>query len=179
MTFQLLHFSGQFDLLHLILVTVAFIFLLLFLLKKPAKSIANEAPVEKIETIKPQNNDAALQVLAMLQQNGRFIDFLHEDLTHFSDADIGAAARFVHQGSQKILDQYFTFSPVCPQDEESRITLEEDFNAQEIQLTGRVTGQAPFTGTLIHKGWKVDACNLPQLAEGHDSHIIAKAEVEL
>ncbi|MCP8687359.1 DUF2760 domain-containing protein [Marinobacterium sedimentorum] len=123
--------------------------------------------------------DTALQLLSLLQQEARFVDFVREDLGSFSDADIGAAARVVHEGSQKALNSYFTLEPVRTEDEETRVTLAEGFNAQEVRLTGNVVGTAPFTGTLVHRGWKVTEVKLPKLASGHDTRVIAPAEVEL
>ena len=70
--------------------------------------------------------------------------------------------RVVHAGSQKTLNNYFSLSPIRTEDEESPITLAAGFNASAVRLTGNVVGEAPFTGTLIHKGWKVDSCHLPQ-----------------
>ena len=68
---------------------------------------------------------------------------------------------------------------VRDEQEESRITLAEGFDATSVRLTGNVVGQAPFTGTLVHRGWRVTEARLPKLAEGHDARIIAPAEVEL
>lgn len=139
--------------------------------------------VEKIVEVEPKlktaTPDAALQLLSLLQQEARFIDFMQEDLKGFADAEIGAAARVIHEGGQKVLNEYFSFAPVRSEDEESRITLPQGFNASEVRLTGNVVGEAPFTGTLIHRGWRVTDVKLPKLAEGHDARIIAAAEVEL
>jgi len=147
----------------------------------PASDAASEEPVEPVkeELLKETTPEAALQLLMLLQQDARLIDFIHEDLTGYDDSDVGAAARVVHEGSKKVLQQHFTFQTIRTEDEESRITLAEGFNASENRLTGNVTGQAPFTGTLIHKGWKVTDVSLPQLAKGHDVTIVAPAEVEL
>jgi hypothetical protein len=123
--------------------------------------------------------DAALQVLTLLQQNGRFVDFIQEDLAAYSDADIGAAARVVHEGSRKVLAEYFTLVPVRDEAEGSRITLAVGFDSASVRLTGNVTGEPPFSGTLIHRGWRAAEVNLPRLAPGHDASIIAAAEVEL
>jgi hypothetical protein len=123
--------------------------------------------------------DAALQVLTLLQQNGRFVDFIQEDLGGYSDADIGAVARVVHEGSKKVVSEYFTLVPVRDEDEESHITLPEGFDSASVRLTGNVAGEPPFSGTLVHRGWRVAEVKLPRLAEGHDASIIAAAEVEL
>ena len=40
-------------------------------------------------------------------------------------------------------------------------------------------GQAPFTGTLSHRGWQVTQVRLPQLTDARAAAIIAQAEVEL
>lgn len=190
-----------FDMLHLGLAILAVLFFILFLIKKPVKqqSSGHEVGNEKVaapEAIKPSVDqsaaetpkltqlkeatpDAALQLLTLLQQEARFIDFTQEDLASYSDADIGAAARVVHEGSKKALGTYFTLAAVRSEDEESRITLPAGFNASEVRLTGNVVGEAPFTGSLIHKGWKVTDIRLPKLADGHDTSIVAPAEVEL
>ena len=99
------------------------------------------APAPEFKAASP---DAALQLLALLQQNARLIDFFREDLKGFSDADVGAAARVVHEGA-KTLNEYFRLEPVQSESEESRITLNAGFNAAEVRLTGNVTGQPPFT----------------------------------
>ena len=123
--------------------------------------------------------ESALQLLSLLQQEARLIDFVQEDLTGFSDADIGAVGRVVHAGCRKIIAEHFTLAPVSDAGEQSKVTLESGFNAAQYRLTGNLTGEPPFTGTLVHPGWRVTATNLPQLVEGHDLNIIAPAEVEL
>ena len=55
----------------------------------------------------------------------------------------------------------------------------EGFNASEIRLTGNVVGEAPFYGTLVHKGWRAAKVSLPKITKGHHSEILAPAEVEL
>lgn len=143
------------------------------------KEVVVEKIVEKPALLKEASNDSALQLLALLQQESRFIDFAQEDLTGVVDADIGAAARVVHAGSQKVLQSYFDLAPVRAEEEESRVTLAEGFNAAEVRLTGNVVGSAPFTGTLVHRGWKVNDVKLPKIAVEHDVNIVAAAEVEL
>ncbi len=145
----------------------------------PEPKASNKPAPQAAAQLKEITPDTALQLLSLLQQEARFVDFVREDLGSFSDADIGAAARVVHEGSQKALSSYFTLEPVRSEDEESRVTLAEGFNAQEVRLTGNVVGTAPFTGTLVHRGWKVTEVKLPKLASGHDTRVIAPAEVEL
>jgi hypothetical protein len=123
--------------------------------------------------------DAALQLLALLQREARFIDFIEEDVAAYADADIGNAARVVHEGCRKVLRDNFTIKPVRAEDEGSRITLVAGFDAAAIRLTGNVVGQPPFTGSLAHRGWRVEQTRLPRLASAHDLSIVAPAEVEL
>jgi hypothetical protein len=123
--------------------------------------------------------DAALQLLGLLQQEGRFIDFLEEDVAAYSDAEVGAATRVVHEGCRKALRQHFTIEAVRSEPEGTRVTLAEGFDASAVRLTGNVVGRAPFAGSLTHRGWRVTETRLPKVAAGHDLSILAPAEVEL
>ena len=123
--------------------------------------------------------EAALQLLGLLQREARFIDFIQEDVAAYQDADIGVAARVVHEGCRKVLRDNFTISPVRDEAEGSRITLPEGFDAAAIRVTGNVVGQPPFTGSITHRGWRVVETRLPKLADGHELRVIAPAEVEL
>ncbi|WP_375577389.1 DUF2760 domain-containing protein, partial [Paracidovorax oryzae] len=123
--------------------------------------------------------DAALQLLALLQRESRFVDFLQEDIGAYSDADVGGAARLLHGGARKVLQDTFDLEPVRTEAEGSRLTLPAGFDAAAVRVTGNVVGQPPFTGTLQHKGWRATAVRLPALTEGHDTRVIAPAEVEL
>lgn len=200
MNLELGSMPSTFDLLHLILALLSLVLLIMVVTQRksstalpasqevpataaPTEPVTAETPEVKPEPkpaiLKEATPDAALQLLTLLQQDARFIDFVNEDLSSYSDEDIGAAARVVHEGSKKTLDAYFTLQAIRTEDEESRISLPEGFNASEVRLTGNVVGEAPFSGTLIHKGWKASEVKLPKLAEGHDVAIIAPAEVEL
>ncbi|MCE3607093.1 DUF2760 domain-containing protein [Massilia sp. P8910] len=123
--------------------------------------------------------DAALQLLSLFQRDARLIDFTQENLSGFSDADIGAAARVVHEGCAKVLREHFTIVPVRDEAEGSRITLNEGFDARAVRLTGNVVGKAPFNGSISHRGWRAADVRLPTLAVGHDTTVLAQAEVEL
>ncbi|MFZ1831139.1 MAG: DUF2760 domain-containing protein [Candidatus Competibacteraceae bacterium] len=123
--------------------------------------------------------DSALQLLALLQQEGRFVDFLEENVTAYSDADMGGAARVVHGGCRKVIHDYLQIEPVREEAEGVRLTLPAGFDAAAVRLTGNVVGQPPFTGTLMHRGWRVRQMTLPKVAEGHDVRVLAPAEVEL
>jgi hypothetical protein len=133
----------------------------------------------KEEPRKPPSTEPALQLLALLQREGRFVDFLEEDVSSFSDADIGAAARVVHAGCRKALREHLKLEPVRAEEEGAKVTLESGFPADQVKLTGNVTGKGPFTGTLRHRGWRAASLTLPTAVDGHDPRILAQAEVEL
>ena len=123
--------------------------------------------------------DSALQLLGLFQQEGRLVDFLEEDVGAYSDAEIGAAARVVHAGCGKALREHLELDPIRAEEEGARVTLEAGFNASEVRLTGNLVGKPPFTGTLMHRGWRAAEIKLPRLAEGHEVRVLAPAEVEL
>ena len=159
----------------------------------PPREVRIEVPVEKIVEVRVEvpidkivekvvtapSHTAALQLLGLLQREARFVDFVQEDTASYSDADIGAAARVVHEGCRKVLRAHFTIAPVRNEAEGSRVTLAAGFDATEVRLTGNVVGQAPFTGTLGHRGWHVTDTRLPQLTDDKAAAVLAQAEVEL
>jgi hypothetical protein len=156
--------------------------------KKPEKRPEKEIVVKEVikEVIREpkisasqHQRDGALALLALLQREGRLVDFLREPLDGFGDADIGAAARDVHRGCKKVLDQHLSFEPVMPGEEEDKVTVPKGFDPAEIRLVGEAKGEPPFKGTLRHHGWRVLEAKLPALAEGVDRMVIAPAEVEL
>jgi hypothetical protein len=134
---------------------------------------------------KPKKDTAALQregalaMLALLQREGRLIDFLREPLDGFSDADIGAAARDVHRGCKKVVDLHLTLEPMMAGNEDDKVTVPRGFDPSEIRLIGEARGEPPFAGTLRHHGWRAVDTRLPALADGLDRTVIAPAEVEI
>lgn len=144
--------------------------------EKPKKKKKKKKPAPVIKEAGP---GAALQLLALLQREGRFIDFLEEDVSEFSDEEIGAAARVVHEGAKKAIDEHFTIEPIHDEEEGERVTVEEGFDAHSIRLTGNVVGDPPYEGELTHRGWRCAEVDLPKMSEGHDPKILAPAEVEL
>ena len=123
--------------------------------------------------------EPALQLLALLQREGRLIDFLQQDIASFSDADIGAAARVIHEGCRKALREHAAIQPVRAEEEGSRVTVAAGFSPAEIKLSGDVGGSPPYSGVLRHRGWRAEQIKLPVPVAGHDPHVLAPAEVEL
>jgi len=118
-------------------------------------------------------------VLALLQRDGRLIDFLSEDLNGFSDAEIGAAARTVHVGCRKVLDSYLVLEPVYREQEGATVTVGTGFDPAAVRLSGNVVGSPPFRGSLRHHGWRATKATFPPIPPAHDPRILAPAEVEL
>lgn len=119
--------------------------------------------------------------LAMLQEKGRLVDFLMDDINPYNDAQVGAAARIVHAGCKRVLQEHFSIHPVRTEDEGSTVQVPAGYAADEYRLVGKIAGQAPFSGVLVHRGWKTDMVKLPQLLPSVPSQLpaIAPAEVEL
>ncbi len=140
---------------------------------------APRATLIKAAQLEKAPPDSALLLLSLLQKEGRFIDFMQEDVATYSDEDIGAAARVVHQGCARVLNEVVRIEPVRTEAEGAQITLELGFDPAEVRPTGQVVGEPPFTGALVHRGWRAANINLPQVASSRDLHILAAAEVEL
>ena len=138
-----------------------------------------ESVVTQPAVLRETAADAALLLLGILQREGRFIDFLQEDVSGFSDEEIGAAARVVHEGCKKSLADLVALAPIRPESEGDRLTLERGFDAGRVRLSGDVKGEPPFVGTVQHRGWYAETAKLPRIAQGHDVRVLAPAEVEL
>jgi hypothetical protein len=140
-----------------------------------------EAPVvaQAKEGPSAQEADRAVQMLALLQRDGRLIDFITEDISPYQDAQIGAAVRDVHESCRKALEHYMALEPVIASDEGQPVTVEPGFDPAAIKLIGNVTGRPPLRGLLRHRGWRAAQVNLPPLPDSEGRSIIAPAEVEI
>jgi len=141
-----------------------------------AKPLPAQPEPAKLHAAQPE---AALQLLGLLQREGRLLDFLQEDMSGYTDAQVGAAARVVHDQCKRTLDAHLKFERIRAEEEGSRVSVPKGFAAGEIRLIGNVAGEPPFTGELTHAGWRVAHIELPKLSDGHDVRVIAPAEVEL
>ncbi|MFL5331534.1 MAG: DUF2760 domain-containing protein [Gemmataceae bacterium] len=122
---------------------------------------------------------APLRLLALLQREGRLLDFLLEDIAAYQDAQIGAAVRDIHREAQKALREHLTLEPILSGQEGDRVNVPAGFDPSAIRLTGNVTGQPPFKGTLQHHGWRVKSMRLSEPHAGQDEFVVAAAEVHL
>lgn len=117
-------------------------------------------------------------VFSILQRDGRFVDFLMDDLAGVPDARVGAVARTVHDGCRKTLKDYASFRPVMAEEENSRVTVESGFDPNAIRLSGSVSGDPPFKGVLVHHGWLLAESKFPVSLAGGAAVVPAEVEVE-
>jgi len=131
-----------------------------------------------VEERKGRND--AVQILALLQREGRLIDFLKEPIDTYSDAQIGAAVRDVHRDCAAVLQRVFDIQPLIDNDEGSCLKVGAGFDPEQFRLTGNVTGEPPYEGTIRHHGWRASKIELPLWNGNEESaNIIAPVEVEL
>ena len=122
----------------------------------------------------------ALTLLAALQREARFIDFIMEPLDDYSDDQVGAAARDVHRDCRQVLERAFHIEPLEAQPEGAALQLAPGFDAGRYRLTGNVSGEPPFNGRMVHHGWLATRCELPTWNGSDDAaRVVAPAEVEL
>jgi hypothetical protein len=139
--------------------------------------LMNPPPPEPSKPPKP--NPEPVRFLGLLQREGRLIDFLAENIAAYDDAQVGAAVREIHRKCQAALNEHLEMEPVLAQDEGAPVEVPTGFDPARIRLTGNVTGQPPFQGTLLHRGWRVKAIKLAPPPEGQDEFVLQPAEVQL
>lgn len=143
--------------------------------EEPPAALPEPAPEEdEAQRIAP-----AVQMLGLLQKEGRLLDFLQEDIDAYTDEQVGAAVRNIHRDCRKVLQESVGVRPVLDGEEDGPVTVEAGFDPSRVRLIGNVTGDPPFSGVLRHHGWRAASINLAELPEGHDPSVIAPAEVEL
>jgi len=149
--------------------------------RTPATATAQPSVLHPKEVERPGSEtfDRAVQMLALLQRDGRLIDFLSENISPYPDAQLGAAVRTIHEACRKVLDHYVQLEPILNSEEDQPVIVQAGFDPAAIKLLGNVTGEPPVRGVLRHKGWHVKEVNLPPLPQGSGRRVIAPAEVEL
>ncbi len=154
-----------------------------FRLLKEGREETGQPETQPTEAPHGATEAGIVQFLGRLQDKGRFIDFVMDDVTPYSNEQIGAAARVVHQGCREVLKSNFDFEPVHGGKEGETITLSEDFDARAYRLTGKVPDRPPYKGAVRHRGWKITRISLPRLTgdvrDPAVREIAAPAEVEI
>lgn len=161
-------------------------FAILFSGKLPAE-VARELGFSPIKPQTPASKpapqarpqDGALQILGILQRDSRLIDFLMEDISAYSDDQVGAAVRTLHDQSRDSLNRYLRLAPVID-GVEGTFTKIDTNDPSSVKLLGNVpaSGKAPG-GLLRHKGWRAEKIDLPNIPSGSNATVIAPAEIEV
>ncbi len=147
--------------------------------KTPDKKGAEKSAANNDNEQRIRSQRLFLHLLAVLQREGRLVDFLQEDLEMYEDEQIGTAVRTIHGSCKKILKKSLSMQPIIAGDEGEAFTVENGFDPDAIKLTGQVTGDPPFKGTIRHKGWRTQTLEMPDLSAIKDPTIICPAEVEI
>jgi Domain of unknown function (DUF2760) len=147
---------------------------------QPAREARPLPAVESRDAEKPvETSDRAVQMLAILQRDGRLIDFLTEDIAPYSDAQVGAAVRDLHESCRQTIERYIKLEPIISSAEGQTVTVKEPVDPSAIKLIGNVTGRQPLAGVLRHRGWRAVSVSLPPLPESAGRSVVAPAEVEI
>jgi hypothetical protein len=165
---------------------LALVVLVTILAGRDPKGVTGSAAAEAARPapVPTQASQAVAEVvsfLAMLQARGRLVDFLMDDINVHDDAQVGAAARVVHAGCKGVLQEHFRICPVRDEREGSTVQVATGYAADQYRLVGKISGPAPFSGVLVHHGWKTDVVKLPRVVRSSTDRLpaIAPAEVEL
>jgi hypothetical protein len=122
----------------------------------------------------------AITLLAVLQREGRLVDFLQEPIDAYPDAQVGSAVREIHRETRQALERIFGLVPAVTTVEGGTHRVPAGYDPARIRLTGQVAGAPPHQGTVVHPGWEATRCTLPEWTGGDDAvRIVAPAEVEI
>jgi len=136
-------------------------------------------PPREPELPRKKGQSEAITLLATLQREARLLDFLMEKLDGYDDAQVGAAARTVHDECAAVITRLFDVQPLRTEDEMSQITVAKQ-DVSLVQLVGNVSGNPPYTGRLTHHGWVAKQCELPTWSGTPEAtFVLAPAEVEI
>ena len=116
---------------------------------KPAAPTLREAP-----------HEAALQLLGLLQRDARLVDFLEEDIAPHGDADIGAAARIVHEGCRRVLREHSASSRCAPK---TKAAASPSMQASMLRrsaspATSSASRHSPEASAIAVGGWSTPVC---------------------
>ena len=130
----------------------------------------------------PTQTGEALILLSLLQEKGRFLDYVMEDITAFNDAQVAAASRVVHQGCSAVIKECLALSPTHEGKEGDRITLDKSSDPNRYRLLGKVPQEPPYQGVVVHRGWQTTKLALPRFTRPVDPtgpNVITPMDVEV
>lgn len=151
-------------------------------LDAPASPPAVAAPpaVTPADTPKPAKSinvrSDAITLLATLQREARFIDLIQENLSQYSDAQIGAAARPCLQQCAATLQRLLGLRAIQSAAEGQTITVPQSAPPARFLWIGEGSGTS---GKLVHHGWEASHVDLPHWTGTEtDSNVIAPVQVK-
>ena len=130
----------------------------------------------------PTQTGEALILLSLLQEKGRFLDYVMEDITAFNDAQVAAASRVVHQGCAAVIKECLALAPTHEGKEGDRVTLDKSSDPNRYRLLGKLPQEPPYTGVVVHRGWKTSKLALPRFTRPVDptgANVVTPMEVEI
>lgn len=152
-------------------------------LKAALSSTTQELSYKKEEQRRDKVVDAEiLHLMRLLQEKGRLVDFLMEDITSYQDNQVASAARVVHQGCRNLLQQYFEIASIHDAPEGAEIDLNEDFDRQRYRLLGSIPKANSYRGKVVHRGWQTKSIKLPRVQDKEDrlnTNVISPVDVEV
>jgi hypothetical protein len=101
-----------------------------------------------------------------------------EDIAGYSDDQVGAAVRGLHDQARESLSRYVKLDPVID-GVEGTFTKPAVSDPAAVKFIGNVPAGKPSGGLLRHKGWRAGKVDLPTLNPKQDAAIIAPAEIEI
>jgi hypothetical protein len=145
-----------------------------------ARKLGLRVGVPRSATAPPTVTEGALQMLAIFQRDARLVDFLMEDISGYSDDQVGAAVRGLHEQCRQSLARYVRLAPVIDGVEGSFTKLEGVPDPSRVKLLGNVPADGrPPGGLLRHKGWRAEHIELPAPGGARDATVVAPAEIEV
>ena len=164
----------------------ALLLLIAIIAQRPKTIAPVQAAPEPVQlpVPKPPESRADADVvnfLAIFQEKGRLVDFLMDNIAGYSDAQVGAAGRVLHEGCRAALLEHFGIRPIREEGEGAKVTVPPQYAPDDYRLVGKISGEPPFTGTLVHHGWRAEWVKLPRLVTTSAGRLpaIAPAEVEI
>lgn len=154
-------------------------FVLLSVRGRATGALPAAPPTPAVPPAPPKPSGAPLRMLALLQAESRLVDFLLEDISGATDAQIGQAVREVHKKAQAALKQHAVIETVLPGSEGDTATVPRGFDPSAVRVVGNVTGEPPFTGQIQHPGWRVRELKLSPPPAGADEFVLQPAEVQI
>jgi len=149
----------------------------------PARGGEPVGPSAERPTVAPKQatgRSDALTLLAALQREARFVDLVKEPLTHYSDEQIGAAARDVLCRCERVLDRFFGLAPLSDSPEGTQVEVPAGYDPYQFQVVGHTAGSGPYRGKIVHPGWKATRCELPVWSGSREAAaVVAPVEVEI